>query len=78
MVTEAALVQLSEPPLTLGSVGSVRSRRTVAVGDQAEVLPAPSTAADCTSVSPSAETVSVAPEAAGDQLAPASLEVWKR
>ena len=55
MVTEAAFVQLSEPPLTVGSLGSVRSMRTVAVGDQAETLPALSTVADCTSVSPSAE-----------------------
>jgi hypothetical protein len=78
-VTEAALCQASEPPLTPGAVGAVRSIRIVfvapdAAGFQAERFPAPSTVRSCTSVCPSAATVSEAPAAAADHVVPPSVE----
>ena len=58
-VAEATLCQASEPPVTAGAAGPLRSMRTVLVasgvdGAQAETLPAASTLRNCTSVSPSA------------------------
>ena len=42
---------------------------------QAEALPTASTDRNCTSVGPSAETVTAAPAVAADQVAPPSAEV---
>ncbi len=80
MVIEATLCQESEPPDTVGAVGSVRSMRAVdpAVaeeGVQALVLPAPSSERYCTRVSPSAVMSTEAPAVALDQMAPPSVEV---
>ena len=73
-LTGADACQADEPPTTLGADGSVRSIRTVAP-IHADVLPAPSTACSWTRVSPCAETVTVAPALAADQVAPPSVEV---
>ena len=53
------------------------SAAPVAAGAQAEVFPAASTDRNCTSVSPSAETVSepVPGALAADQVVPPSVEV---
>ena len=72
IVIEATFCQLSEPPETVGAVGSVRSMRAVEpavaeAGVQAEVLPALSMLRYWTSVSPSAVTFTEAPAVALDQ-----------
>ena len=51
IVTEATFCQLSEPPVSVGAVGAVRSSRTVLAavglaGNQADVKPAASTRAE--------------------------------
>ena len=79
-VTEATFCQVSEPPATVGAVGSVRSRRTVPpgkllVGYQVEMLPAPSTARNWSSVSPSAVIAAGLPDVADPQVVPPSVEV---
>ena len=79
-VNDAWFFHVSEPPLTVDSVGAVRSRRTVlpavdGEGAQPEALPAPSRARNSTSVCPSAETVSFAPETGADQVVPPSAEL---
>ena len=79
-VSDGWFFQASEPPLTEVSVGAVRSRRTVlpavdGEGVQADALPAPSRVRNSTSVSPSAETVSLPPETAADQLVPPLVDV---
>jgi len=61
-------------------VGAVRSIRTVfaamaGLGAHAETLPSASAARNCTRVSPSAATVSDAPDDAADQVAPPLVEV---
>jgi hypothetical protein len=83
IVTEATLCHDSDPPETVGAVGAVRFKRTVlpevgVAGPQPEVWPNPSTAWNCTSVSPSA--VMVIPSAAvvevpADHVLPPSVEV---
>src|SRR5207248_10314062 len=78
--TEAASVHDSEPPVTTGAVGAVRSIMTVfaapsAAGIHELALPAVSRLRSWTSVSPSAETVAVAPAWAADQVVPASVDV---
>ena len=55
--TEALFCQVSEPPVTTGSLGGPRSIRIGAAGGacrgvQSETLPAPSIARNWTSVSP--------------------------
>jgi len=79
MTNEATLCQRLEPPESVGSLGAVRSRRTVplesgATGPQPEALPAASRALNWTSVSPSAATVREVPGCGADQLALPSLE----
>ena len=63
------------PPDTVGAVGAVWSRRTVAC-TQFEVRPALSTARNRTSVWPWADTVAPAPAVEPDQVEPPSVEVW--
>jgi hypothetical protein len=58
----------------VGVPGVVRSSRATPC-THADVLPAPSMARNCTSVSPSALTASELPAAAADQVAPASVDV---
>src|SRR5215471_9312841 len=77
---EGTLCHDDEPPLTLGAVGFVRSRRTVSdapglAGTHADVLPALSTDRNCTRVSPSALMVSALPLVGADQVVPPSVEV---
>ena len=79
-VTDARFCQDVDPPLTTGSPGAERSSRTVAAavpaaGVQADGLAAASTLRNCTSVSPSAVTLTVAPGWAADQVAPPSVDV---
>src|SRR5262249_42132674 len=79
-LTDAAFCQLSDPPFRVGGVGAVRSSRTVvsgvgADGSQPDWKPAASTARNCTSVSPCALIVAVAPVAAEPQEVPPSVEV---
>src|SRR3954451_1331197 len=62
MPIDATLCHAADPPVTLGSVGAVRSIRTVLdplddEGAQADALPSESTPRNCTSVWPSAVTV---------------------
>src|SRR5436190_3334543 len=72
--TEATFCHDSEPPDTVGVPGAVRSIRATPC-THADVLPAPSTARNSTSVSPSAVTESDPPAAAADHVTPASVEV---
>jgi hypothetical protein len=58
----------------MGTLGAVRSMRAVA-DTQAVVLPTLSALRNCTIVLPSAETVTVAPAAAADQVEPPSVDV---
>jgi hypothetical protein len=72
--------QAGEPPLALGAVGAVRSRRTVlpasgTAGDQALAFAAASRVRNWTTVSPSAVTGEEPPETAADQVAPLSREM---
>ena len=64
----------SEPPMRVGAVGAVWSSRTIACV-QADSRPTPSTAANRTSVSPSAFTASEPPAAGADQMRPPVVEV---
>ena len=77
---DAVDCQPSEPPLMLGSVGAVRSIRTVpvasgGVGVQSDRLPAASTARNSISVSPSSLIVASGPAVGADQLPPPSVDV---
>ena len=77
-VAETAVSQLDDPPVAL-TTGAVRSSLIVLPAptlDQAEALPAASTARNCTSVWPSSLTVSELPETGPDQVTPPSVEVW--
>ena len=79
-VSEACDSQLSEPPLTVGALGSVRSMLTVlpavaVAGAQAELLPALSSARNWTSVCPVVLMTRVAPAVAADQVVPPLVEV---
>src|SRR3954470_10391555 len=79
-VADAAFLQTATPPVTVGSAGAVRSMRmgaaaVPAAGVQAPTAPEPSTARNCTSVSPSAETVRPAPPVAADHDVPPFVEV---
>ena len=76
-VTDATFFQALEPPLTDGSEGGVVSIRTVAC-THADALPAASTAANRTSVSPWAVTSACAPVVAAVQVAPPSVDVANR
>ena len=70
IVSEAAVDHELEPPPTDGTVGAVWSSMTVlwsSTADQAELLPAASTARNCTSVEPSALIGAEAPSAGCDQ-----------
>jgi hypothetical protein len=67
-------------PAMTGSVGKVRSRRTVlpasaTAGAQPDVLPTASADRNCTIVSPSAMTATLGPDAGADQLVPPSVDV---
>ena len=76
-VTDASFCQADEPPEAV-TVGAMWSSFTVApaVGvDQSEVLLSASTARNSTSVVPSADTVTVGPDTAADQVAPPSVEL---
>src|SRR5215831_13612674 len=79
--TDAAVCHASDPPVNVvGTVGTVRSMRTVFVapalaGVQADTLPALSVLRNCTSVWPSALTVSLVPAVGADQVRPPSVEV---
>ena len=78
--TVGAFCHDSEPPLTVGSVGGPRSMRMVspalgAAGAHADVLPAPSSARNCTSTSPSLVEVNEAAGAGDDQVAPPLVDV---
>ncbi len=73
-VPEAAFTQVEEPPATVGAVGAVRSSLTVACA-HGETSPTPSTAANCTSVVPCAETTALAPAVAADHVLPPLAEV---
>ena len=78
IVFEAAVDHELEPPPTDGTDGAVWSSITVlwsSTGDQSDVLPAASTARNCTSVVPSALIGAEAPFAGCDQVPPPSLEV---
>ncbi len=71
--------QASDPPVTVGKLGAVRSMRTVLpgpglAGDQADALPSASSERNCTSVWPSADAVTEDPGAGADQVAPASVD----
>ena len=74
MTTWATLCQPPDPPVSAGSVGAVRSSRTVAC-TQFDVRPALSTPRNCTSVSPSADTAMLVPVVGDDQVEPPSVEV---
>ena len=80
-LTEAAVAQLSDPPLTAaGSVGTVRSILTVLdaaalAGVQAEALPAASVPRNCTRVWPSLTISADEPATGADQVPPLSVEV---
>ena len=81
MVTCATFCQLSEPPVRVGAVGAVRSRRMVlpavgAAGIHAELKPAASTARNWTMVSPWALMATVLPVPGAPQVVPPSMEVW--
>ena len=73
-VTEATFCQDEEPPLTVGAVGVVRSRRTVACV-QADALPILSTARNCTSVSPCAVIALDVAVAVADQVVPPLVDM---
>ena len=77
----ATFCQLSEPPVRVGAVGAVRSRRTVlpavgAAGNHADVKPAASTARNWTMVSPCALMATVLPVPGAPQVEPPSTDVW--
>src|SRR6185312_16778129 len=72
--TEASACQEVEPPATVGTVGIVRSMRSVAC-TQFERSPSASTARNCTRVWPSAETAFEAPGVADDHVVPPSVDV---
>src|SRR6516225_7607448 len=77
---EAMFCHPAVAPVTVGFVGSVRSRRTVlpssgAAGAHAEALPAPSPPWNWTIVSPSAETEASDPTVGADQVTPPSVDV---
>ena len=79
-MTAPTFCQESEPPVTTGAVGAVRSMRTVSplsatAGAQFDVNPAVSTARNWTRVSPSAVIVSVAPVETVLQVVPPSVDV---
>ena len=74
------MLQRPVAPDTVGLVGAPRSSFTVFVapatpGTHSETLPAPSTARNCTSVVPSAETTADAPEVPADHVVPPSVDV---
>src|SRR4051794_15854105 len=80
-VTDAAVDQASEPPVTVvGSVGTVRSILTVLAapavgGAHGEALPARSVPRSCTSVAPSFAIVAVEPACGALQVVPPSVDV---
>ena len=81
MIVRFVFEHVSEPPLTVGAVGAVRSSLTVLLaplklGVQEDVLPAPSTVRNCTWVVPCAVTTTLEPEAADDQPEPALVRYW--
>ena len=75
------MLQRPVAPDTVGLVGAPRSSLTVfvapaAAGTHDETLPAPSTARNCTSVLPSAETTATdAPDVPADHVVPPSVDV---
>ena len=74
------LTQLVAPPVTAGAVGAVRSICAVlpapaAAGDQAEELPALSSARNWTRVEPSAVIPMLAPGAWAVQVTPPLVDV---
>src|SRR5262249_37652328 len=78
--SETTFCHESEPPLSVGAVGAVRSRRTVVAGvgeagAQLDVYPAASVARNWTTVSPCAEIVAVEPDCTAPQVVPPSVEV---
>ena len=74
ITTWATLCQPVDPPLSPGLVGAVRSSRTVAC-TQFDVSPELSTLRNCTSVSPSADTATLAPDVGDVQVEPPSVDV---
>ena len=79
-VTWATSCQDSDPPVTAGAVGAVRSIETVlpTVGEDgahADRSPETSTERNCTRVVPVAVIETVVPVTAADQVTPLSVEV---
>ena len=74
-LTRPTFCHTSDPPVSTGPDGAVWSSRTIACV-QEDSRPTPSTAANRTSVSPSALTPSELPAAGADQVEPPSVEVW--
>ncbi len=79
-ITDATFAQVPEPPVSTGSDGGRVSTIASAVGSalagaHAELLPALSSARNCTQVVPSAVTFAVAPAAAALHEAPALAEL---
>src|SRR6185503_1265687 len=72
-----AFVHPSGAPDTTGTPGAVRSSWTTALLDHGEALPARSTAANCTRVSPSAATVTSSAGPAAQDVPP-SVEIRER
>ncbi|MFN8109368.1 MAG: hypothetical protein U0Y82_05925 [Thermoleophilia bacterium] len=76
-MTAATSCDPSEPPVTSGVLGAVRSRRTVealSTVDQAPVLPATSNARNCTVVVPSPPTGRVPPIWGAVHVPPPSVD----
>ena len=79
-VTFAAFVQDSEPPLTDGAAGALRSMRAVLPGSgdagaHVEAFSAPSTVRNWTTVSPSPVIGATAPAGASPRCVPPSVDV---
>ena len=79
-VADAMFCHASDPPVTVGAAGPLRSIRTVlvasgAAGAQAETLPAPSMLRSCTRVSPSAVTTADAPAVGASHVTPPLVDV---
>src|SRR5439155_19953906 len=77
---KATFCQVSAPPDTTGVVGAERSMCTVLLapttaGAHVEGLPERSSARNCTTVSPSADTASDAPAVGLSQVVPPSVDV---